>query len=118
MTALEIVTLLITLIGVFFVVVSSVGLVRLPDLYTRVHAGGKSGTLGIIGVLLGAGVFFLSDLRVVFKMLLLIAFFFITAPVAAHMLDRAALLTGVKPMEGTSPNELEGRYDPETRQLS
>ncbi|MFQ3661051.1 MAG: monovalent cation/H(+) antiporter subunit G [Chloroflexaceae bacterium] len=118
MTPLEIVTLLIMVVGVFFVVVSSVGLVRLPDLYTRVHAGGKSGTLGIIGLLLGAGIFFMSDLRIVFKMLILIAFFFITGPVAAHMLDRAALLTGVKPMEGTYPNDLEGRYDPETRRLS
>lgn len=118
MTPLEIVTLAITLVGVFFVVVSSVGLVRLPDLYTRVHAGGKSGTLGIIGVLLGAGVFFITDLRIVVKMLILIAFFFLTGPVAAHMLDRAALLSGVKPMEGTYPNDLEGRYDPETRRLS
>ncbi len=118
MTLTEIITLLIMVVGVFFVVVSSVGLVRLPDLYTRVHAGGKSGTLGIIGVLLGAGIFFISDLRIVSKMLILIIFFFITGPVAAHMLDRAALLSGVKPMEGTYPNDLEGRYDPETRRLS
>lgn len=118
MKPLELITLMIVLVGVFFIVVSSIGLVRLPDLYTRVHAGGKSGTLGIIGILLGAGIFFLNDLRVVFKMLLLIAFLFITAPVAVHMLDRAAFLTGVTPMEGTAPNELAGRYDPETRRLS
>ncbi len=118
MTPLEIVTLLVMAIGVFFIIVSSVGLVRLPDLYTRVHAGGKSGTLGIIGLLLGAGIFFITDLRVVFKMVILIAFFFLTGPVAAHMLDRAAFLTGVKPMEGTTPNDLQGRYDPETRRLS
>lgn len=118
MTPLEVVTLLIMLVGVFFVAVSSIGLVRLPDLYTRVHAGGKSGTLGIIGLLLGTGVFFITDIRIVFKMLILIAFFFITGPVAAHMLDRAAFLSGVKPMEGTYPNDLAGRYDPETRRLS
>ncbi|NJN18473.1 MAG: monovalent cation/H(+) antiporter subunit G [Oscillochloris sp.] len=118
MTLVEALTLIVLLIGVFFILVSTVGLVRLPDLYTRVHAAGKSGTLGIIGVLVGAGVFFISDTQVVFKVVTLIAFFFLTAPVAAHMLDRAAFLTGVEPMEGTSPNEIKGRYDRETRRLS
>jgi multicomponent Na+:H+ antiporter subunit G len=118
MSVLELLTVLLMAAGVFFVVVSSIGLVRLPDLYTRVHAAGKAGTLGIVGVLMGVGVYYITNPAVVFEMLALIAFFFLTAPVAAHMLDRAAFLTGVKPMEGTSPNELQGRYDPETRRLS
>lgn len=117
MTALEILTVLLLAIGVFFTVVSSIGLVRLPDLYTRVHAAGKAGTLGIVGVLLGVGVYYITNPAVVLTMLALIAFFFLTAPAAAHMIDRAAFLTGVKPMEGTNPNELQGRYDPETRRL-
>lgn len=120
MTPLEILTVLITATGVFFIVVSSIGLVRLPDLYTRVHAAGKAGTLGIVGVLLGVGVFygFSLNMSVVLRVVALIAFFFLTAPVAAHMIDRAAFLTGVKPMEGTEPCELVGRYDAETRRLS
>lgn len=118
MTPLEILTAMLMAAGVFFIVVSSVGLVRLPDLYTRVHAAGKAGTLGIVGVLLGVGVFYITSLPIVFKMVTLIGFFFLTAPVAAHMLDRAAFLTGVKPMEGTAPNDLKGRYDPETRRLT
>lgn len=118
MTPLEILTVLLTAAGVFFIVVSAVGLVRLPDLYTRVHAAGKAGTLGIVGVLMGVGVYHITSLPVVFKMVTLVGFFFLTAPVAAHMLDRAAYLTGVKPMEGTEPDDLKGRYDPETRRLS
>lgn len=120
MTPLEILTLLVTAAGVFFIVVSSIGLVRLPDLYTRVHAAGKAGTLGIVGVLLGVGIYYGAGLNLsaVLRVVALIAFFFLTAPVAAHMLDRAAFLTGVPPMEGTQPNELAGRYDPETRRLS
>ncbi len=118
MTPLEILTALLMAAGVFFTVMSSIGLVRLPDLYTRVHAAGKAGTLGIVGVLLGVGVFYITSLPIVFKMVTLVGFFFLTAPVAAHMLDRAAYLTGVKPMEGTSPDDLRGRYDPETRRLS
>lgn len=118
MSLVELLTVVVMAAGVFFMVVSSVGLVRLPDLYTRVHAAGKAGTLGIVGVLLGVGVYYIANPSVVFEMVALVAFFFLTAPVAAHMLDRAAFLTGVKPMEGTAPNELKGRYDPETRQLS
>ncbi len=118
MTLLEIVTLILLAIGVFFIAVSAVGLVRLPDLYTRVHAAGKAGTLGIVGVLMGVGVYYITSLSVVVKMVAVIGFFFLTAPVAAHMIDRAAFLTGVKPVEGTRPNELAGRYDPETRRLS
>lgn len=119
MSLLEAVTVLLAAIGVFFMVVSSIGIVRLPDLYTRVHAAGKAGTLGIVGVLLGVGVYYGASLNgaVVLRMVTLIAFFFITAPVASHMLERAAFLTRVKPMEGTDPCELEGRYDPETRLL-
>lgn len=120
MTIYEILTVVVVAFGVFFIVVSSVGLVRLPDLYTRVHAAGKAGTLGIVGVLLGVGIYYTANLNVaiVARMVALIAFFFLTAPVAAHMLERAAFLTGVKPMEGTAPNDLAGRYDPETRRLS
>jgi hypothetical protein len=57
-------------------------------------------------------------LTLLLRMVALIAFFFVTAPVAAAMLERAAFLTGVKPMEGINPCELSGRYDPETRGLS
>jgi multicomponent Na+:H+ antiporter subunit G len=117
MSVVELLTVLVAAIGVFFMVVSSVGLVRLPDLYTRVHAAGKAGTLGIIGVLAGVGVYYITNLTVVVEMIALIAFFFLTAPVAAHMLDRAAYLRGIKPMDGTSPNDLEDRYDPVTKRL-
>lgn len=117
MNAVELITALLMGIGVFFVIVSSIGLVRLPDLYTRVHAAGKAGTLGIVGVLLGVGVYYITTLPIVIKMVAMIAFFFLTAPVAAHMLDRAAFLTGVQPMEGTTPNDLKGRYNYRTRRL-
>ncbi len=116
MSLLEIVTLALTALGVLFIFLSSVGLIRLPDVYTRVHASGKSATLGVVGVLLGVAVYYV-DLRVALEMLALIVFFFITAPVAAHMLDRAAYLTGVKPVAGTAPDDLEGAYNRETRSL-
>lgn len=116
MSLVELITVAVTAVGVLFTLLSSVGMVRMPDLYTRVHAVGKAGTLGIAGVLLGVAVSFADPLTAA-KLIVLILFFFLTAPVAAHMLDRAAFLTGVRPLEGTAPNDLAGRYDPETRRL-
>lgn len=116
MTILEGIALVLTAIGVFFIVLSAIGILRLPDLYTRVHAVGKAGTLGVIGVLLAVGAHF-ADLLISVRMIALIAFFLITAPVAAHMLDRAAYLIGVKPIPTTKPDDLAGAYNQETRQL-
>lgn len=117
MSIQEIVTLLIAAIGVFFLATAAIGMMRMPDIYTRLHAGGKAGTLGVICVLLGVALHFAS-FGIIARMIALIAFFLITAPVAAHMLDRAALLTGVQPVEGTFPNELAGKYDRSSRRLA
>ncbi|MBI4536227.1 MAG: monovalent cation/H(+) antiporter subunit G [Ignavibacteriae bacterium] len=83
--------------GAFFMLVASIGIIRLPDFYTRVHAMGKGDTLGIMLILLGLCVyegFSLSSAK------LLIALFFVglTNPVATHALVGAALRFGLKPM--------------------
>ncbi|NJM06336.1 monovalent cation/H(+) antiporter subunit G [Candidatus Gracilibacteria bacterium] len=116
MTIVEFITVVVIALGVFFMLLTSIGIVRLPDLYTRVHAAGKASTLGIAGVLLGVAIYS-ADWTITIKMIALIGFFLFTNPVAAHMLDRAAYLTGVKAMDGTAPDDLAGRYDPETRRL-
>jgi len=117
MSLIEIATAVLCTIGVLFMVLSSVGIVRMPDLYTRVHANGKAGTLGIIGVLLGVGLYY-ADVLTAAKMVALIAFFLLTAPVAGHMIDRAAYLTNVETDPSTVVDDLEGRYDVETRRLN
>jgi multicomponent Na+:H+ antiporter subunit G len=116
MTLLEGITVLIIALGVFFMLLTSIGIMRLPDLYTRVHAAGKASTLGIAGVLVGVAIYS-TDWLIAAKLLALIGFFLFTNPVAAHMLDRAAYLTGVKTMDGTYPDDLAGRYDTETGRL-
>jgi multicomponent Na+:H+ antiporter subunit G len=52
------------------------------------------------------------------RSIIIIGFVFQTAPVAAHMIGRAAYLMGVTPWRGTKRDELEGRYDPETQTLA
>jgi multicomponent Na+:H+ antiporter subunit G len=94
---IEVVISILILIGVFFSLVGSIGLIRLPDVYTRLHAVTKSATLGVISLLSAAVVFFIgADSLFIGKLFLGILFVFLTAPVAGHMIGRAAYKSGVK----------------------
>jgi multicomponent Na+:H+ antiporter subunit G len=85
------------LAGSAFVVIGAIGLVRMPDLYTRMHAASLTDTLGagllIIGLMLQAGLGL-----VMLKLLVLMALFFFTGPVATHALAQAALGEGIAPL--------------------
>lgn len=100
------IVLLITL-GVTFSLVTALGLIRLPDVYTRTHAASKSSTLGVMGILLGVFLHFLL-IEEVFSPQLIIAivFLFITSPVAGHMIGRASYMTGIKVTEETVQDDL------------
>ncbi|MFN8378151.1 MAG: monovalent cation/H(+) antiporter subunit G [Anaerolineae bacterium] len=74
-------------IGVFFSVVGIIGMMRMPDIYTRLHAAGKVSTLGILSLLIGAS-FLMSE--VTLKALALGLFLLVTAPVASHAIASAA----------------------------
>ena len=73
--------------------VASIGLVRLPDVYCRMHAATKATTFGMGGILLGASLIFWSA-TVTTQAVLAILFLFLTAPVAAHLISRAAYKRG------------------------
>jgi multicomponent Na+:H+ antiporter subunit G len=96
---------------------AAVGLLRLPDLFMRMQAATKSSTLGIACMLLAVAVHF-SQLGITTLALLIIAFFFLTAPVATHMVARAAYLVGVPLWQGTVMDDLRGCYDVETHALA
>jgi multicomponent Na+:H+ antiporter subunit G len=97
-------------IGGTLALLAAVGVVRLPDLFTRMQASTKAATLGIGCILLALAVYF-NDLGVTVRVLLVIAFLFLTAPVAAHMIGRAAYFDGVPLWEGTLMDELRDRYN-------
>lgn len=82
--------------GAFFLLVGSIGLVRLPDFYTRAHATGKSDTLGVILVTLGLVIHEGLTLNSA-KIALILAFVGLTNPTATHALTRAAIRFGLKP---------------------
>ena len=112
----EIVSTALVLIGSSFLLLAAVGLVRMPDLFTRMSAATKGQTLGVGCLLLAVGIYF-PGLGITTRTLAGIAFFFLTAPVAAHMIARAAYFVGVPLWEGTVCDQLRGRYDPLTHVL-
>lgn len=77
------------LTGAFFMLVAAIGILRLPDLYQRLHASSKAATLGVALLLLGAALHS-GDMGVVSRCLMAIAFFILTAPVGAHLITQAA----------------------------
>ncbi|MBH0237107.1 monovalent cation/H(+) antiporter subunit G [Methylobrevis albus] len=91
---------LLLLAGGGFAFFGAVGVLRFPDVYTRMHAASKSGTVGS-GLLLLAVAVYAGDLGVAIRCLAAIVFLLLTAPVAAHLLSRAAYLAGYKPDPST-----------------
>lgn len=81
----------LVLIAAFFLVVGSVGMVRLPDFYMRLHAPTKASTLGLGGVLLASLLLSLAQGRPGIAELLITLFVFVTAPVSANLMAQAAL---------------------------
>jgi multicomponent Na+:H+ antiporter subunit G len=79
--------------GTFFALVAAVGVVRMPDIYMRLSAASKASTLGASLILTGVALFF-DSMAVTGKIVAIIAFTLLTAPVAAHMLGRAAYFSG------------------------
>jgi multicomponent Na+:H+ antiporter subunit G len=81
-------------IGNFFLLVGTVGLLRLPNVYNRMHATSKAATLGASSILLAGFVYFLPSGDALTS-LVGIAFLFLTAPTGAHVISRAAQKMGV-----------------------
>ncbi len=79
---------LFLLAGAAFVMIAAIGIVRLPDLLTRMHASTKAGTLGALLVLVGLALF-VGSAEVVSKVVATSLFLLLTAPIAAHMIGRA-----------------------------
>ena len=93
---IEVLVSLFLLAGSAFALIGSVGLVKLPDFFTRLHAPTKATTLGVGGVLIASMVFFSSRGTGISLHELLVTFFlFATAPVSAHLLAKAGRHLGL-----------------------
>ncbi|MEZ4606650.1 MAG: monovalent cation/H(+) antiporter subunit G [Deinococcales bacterium] len=94
----DLIDILLLIIGLFFILTASIGLLRMPDLMVRMHAVSKAGTVGVGFVMLAVANHF-ADFGVTVRALSIILFLLGTAPVASHLIGRAAYKIGVPPVE-------------------
>lgn len=97
------------IIGSIFSLVAAVGLIRFPDVYGRMHAASKAGTLGA-GLLLLAIALHSLELSVATRAVAGFIFLLLTAPISAHLLARASYFAGYKTWSGTRIDHLSGKY--------
>ena len=89
---LELISVILILLGAAIALVGSIALARFPDIFTRLHGPTKATTLGVGGMLLGTILFLVLQGEVgVVRELLITVFLFLTAPVSAHLIAKAAL---------------------------
>lgn len=86
----EIIAGILILCGAVFTLIAAIGVIRLPDVLTRMHASTKAGTLGASLILAAAAVVF-ADTSTIAKCVVAVLFLLLTAPLAGHMIGRASL---------------------------
>jgi len=102
--------------GALLMLLAAIGLIRLPDLPTRMHATTKSGAMGTSVIMIAVGFAFMEPV-VWARVAAIIVFIMVTAPVAAHVIGRAGYFVGVPLWEGSIKDDLKDHYDPETHRL-
>jgi multicomponent Na+:H+ antiporter subunit G len=106
----------LVLVGAGLMLLAGIGIMRMPDLFTRMQAATKAASLGSGATLLAVALHF-DDLGISVRALLAIGFIFLTAPISAHMLARAAYFMGIPLWGKTLIDDLEGRYDRKEHRL-
>lgn len=90
-------SVLFIILGIAFILMGSIGIIRLPDFYSRSHASSKSDTLGILFVI-GGLIIYEGFTQSSLKLLFIIIFIWLSNPIGSHALARAALKKGIKPI--------------------
>lgn len=102
--------------GGLLMLLAAIGILRMPDLFSRMQTATKASSLGLGSVIVAVAIHF-GDPLVVVRAVMIIAFGFITVPIAAHMIGRAAYFVGEPLWEGTIIDEMRGQYDHLTHEL-
>lgn len=104
---MEVIVSFFLIVGAFFLLVGGIGMVKLPDLFMRLHAPTKSSTLGLGSFLLAAMIYAAFQGRFGFAELLITLFAFITAPVSANLIAQAAIHLRLRSTSGEVPEALD-----------
>ncbi len=99
------------LVGAFFSLAAVIGLIRLPDLFSRMHAASKAGTMGSCVMLLALAVA-AADPAIATRALAGVLFFMLTAPLSAHLLAKAAYSAGYRLWSGSVRDDMQQAYHP------
>jgi multicomponent Na+:H+ antiporter subunit G len=102
--------------GAIFILLAAVGLLRMPDLYLRISVTTKAATLGVGLVLIAAAIYF-NEMAVTSRVLAIILFVILTAPVGAHLIGRAAYFIGIPLWKKSVMDQLKGMYQKRTHKL-
>lgn len=105
----NIITAVLATLGALFILLAGIGILRMPDTYLRMAVTTKAATLGV-GLLLLAAALYFNDLSTTTRVVAIIIFILLTAPVGAHLIGRASYIVGNKLWEGSVVDDLEGKY--------
>lgn len=112
----EILIMILSTIGGLFVLSTAIAMLRKPDVYLRINVTTKAATLGL-GMILASAAIYFEDYSVTTRVIAIILFIFLTAPIGGHMLMRSAYFTKTPVWKGTKIDDLSGKYDPVTHEL-
>lgn len=101
----EVFGVLALVLGLIFCLLAAVGIMRMPDIYTRMQASTKAGTLGIAFIIVAVAIHF-GDAITALQAGLIIAFLFLTAPIASHLIARSVYFYGKRGWEAGALDEM------------
>ena len=111
----EILVLFFLIIGTIFILIASIGLLKMPDVFLRMSASTIAGTFGVASMLIAVAIYFLN-VTITLHIIGIIIFLILTVPIGAHMLGRASHNIGLKMWDRTVCDDLKGKYDEKTKE--
>lgn len=112
----EIIIFSVVALGAIFILLAAIGLLRMPDLFLRISVTTKAATLGVGLLLLGTALYF-KEVSTTTRAIAIIIFLFLTAPIGAHLIGRAAYFIGIPLWKKSKHDDLQDKYDKKTHQL-
>jgi multicomponent Na+:H+ antiporter subunit G len=114
---IDLLIMALSLLGAIFVLLAAIGIVRMPDLYLRISVTTKAATLGIGLILICAAIHF-NSLAMTSRVVAIVFFLLLTAPVGAHLIGRASYFVEVPLWKKSVTDDLEGKYHKRSHTLT
>ena len=113
----DIIIMIIASFGAIFILLAAIGVLRMPDLYLRISVTTKAATLGVGLILICAALYF-KDVSITSRVIAIIIFIFLTAPVGGHLIGRAAYFIGIPLWRKSTTDDLKGKYNKNKHSLA